>query len=129
MPRLSVRRPANGRAPRTLWWVSLAAAGLLSVPSPGRAQVTVFNSNGFESPSYNNSALAGYWSTPPGPGSQQGWLTTDLNQFFTSTNPAGAVQNGTACAASQAFEVIGSRLANDSSFAGQTFSFRNFPAP
>src|SRR6476646_10768510 len=92
MPRLSVRRPANGRAPRLLWLVSFAAAGLLGAPSPGRAQVTIFNGSGFDSPSYANGQLASFYQFGA-TGGQQSWLTTDQRQnpFLPQPPVAGVV--------------------------------------
>src|SRR5262245_15230951 len=113
MVRVGVER-TNGRN-----WLSLGfvcAAALFS-PSAGRAQMTLFNSNGFESPTFAPGILGSFYIG--GTGGQQGFLTTDFNQFLGA--PAGTIQSGTVFAGSQAFQIHGPGLFDDGTFSGQTF--------
>src|SRR5207245_1749677 len=89
------------------------------------AQTTVYNSSGFEPPTFTTGPLGSFYSG--GTGGQQGWLTTDLAQVSSPANGAGQIQTSTVFAGTQSFEVIGSRLVNDPTFSAQTFWFRNFP--
>jgi PEP-CTERM motif len=106
-------------------WLSLGlvcAAALIS-PAMSRAQVSLFNSNGFESPTFATGILGSYYIG--GTGGQQGFLTTDFNQFLGA--PAGTIQSGTVFAGSQAFQIHGPGLFDDGTFSGQSFWYRNYP--
>jgi PEP-CTERM motif len=106
--------------------LGLISAAVLLFPATGRAQVfTIFNSNGFESPTFVSGTLGSYYLG--GSGGQQSYLTTDFSQILGT--PAGNIQSGTVFAGSQAFQINGSRLFDDSNFSGQTFWYRNYPTP
>lgn len=92
--------------------------------------ILLYDSGGFEFPTFNGSGatLAGY-NAPPGTpggqgtGSQNGWSTSDLNQFI-GFPAAGLVQNTIVQSGSQAFHVIGERLFDDPSLGGGTLYWR-----
>jgi hypothetical protein len=107
-------------------WRLLSLATLLALPAISPAQVTtIFNSNGFEQPTFNPGILGSHFSG--GTGGQQGFLTTDFSQLLGT--PAGNVQSAVTQSGSQAFHIDGTRLFDDQNFAGQTFWYRNFPTP
>jgi hypothetical protein len=107
-------------------WSLLSLATLLVVPAISPAQVTpIFNSNGFEQPTFNPGILASHFSG--GTGGQQGFLTTDFNQLLGT--PAGNIQTAVTQSGAQAFHINGTRLFDDPAFFGQTFWYRNFPTP
>src|SRR4051794_4156695 len=82
--------------------LGLISAAVLLFPATGRAQVfTIFNSNGFESPTFVSGTLGSYYLG--GSGGQQSYLTTDFNQILGT--PAGNIQSGTVFAGSQAFQI------------------------
>jgi hypothetical protein len=104
--------------------------GFLAICCAGNAQsISIYNSNGFENPPFNGggSTLAGYNTTGlpggQGPGSQDSWSTTDLNQFI-GFPAAGLVQNTLAQSGSQAVRIYGERLFDDVTFGGGTFWWR-----
>jgi hypothetical protein len=103
--------------------LGLICAGVLIFPATGRAQVALFDSNGFESPTFAQGTLGSFYLG--GTGGQQGHLTTDFNQLLGT--PAGNIQSGTVLAGAQAFQITGSRLFDDTGFNGQTFWYRNYP--
>lgn len=105
--------------------LALAGAGMFGVPAVGWAQVTsVFNSNGFESPTFVPGVLG--TNTLGGPVGQQGFFTTDFNQLLGT--PAGNIQSAVMQSGAQAFHIDGPRLFNDGALGGQTFWYRNFPS-
>jgi hypothetical protein len=87
--------------------VLLAAVG--AGTQPARAQVVVFDSNGFESPTFSNGAISG----------QQGF------QFLPSS-AAGVVQNGTVFGGSQAFEIVGSQLQENDTYGQANFWYKSY---
>jgi hypothetical protein len=113
------------RAPRGARSVALAVSTVLLAVSSAPAQVVIYNSSGFESPTFTTGAQASYWIG--GSGGQQGWQTTDLNQQppLPGSNGAGQIQTSNVFAGSQSFEVIGNRLQNDVTFSANTFWFRS----
>jgi hypothetical protein len=88
-----------------LWLLAAAWA----VPQPARAQVVVFNSNGFESPTFSAGAISG----------QQGF------QFLPSS-AAGVVQGGTVFAGSQAFQINGPQLQPNASYGDANFWYKSY---
>jgi hypothetical protein len=82
-----------------------------AAPQPARAQVVIFNSNGFESPTFSAGAVSG----------QQGF------QFLPSS-AAGVVQNGTAFDGSQAFEIVGSQLQENDAYGNANFWYKSYSA-
>ena len=110
---------------------SIRARGVLSLAialfgaGMAPAQTTIYNSNGFDPPTFTTGPLASFYVG--GTGGQQGWLTTDLAQVSSPANGAGQIQNSIVFSPTQAFNIIGNRLVNDSTFSAQTFWFRNFP--
>ena len=83
----------------------LSAAALWHGTPPARAQVSIFNSNGFESPSYSAGTITGQnASTVAGP----------LTFQALPTPSAGMIQTGTTFAGSQAFQIVGSQLVSTS---------------
>ncbi len=80
--------------------------GLLLLPISAYAQVTIYNSGGFES--YNIDTLS----------PQDNWQTTDINQ---NSTPAGIVQSALTFSGNRAVQVIGPNLFNDINFSYSTF--------
>ena len=80
-----------------------------ATPQPARAQVVVFNSNGFESPTFSAGAISG----------QQGF------QFLPSS-AAGVVQSGTVFGGSQAFQINGSQLQENDAYGQANFWYKGF---
>ncbi len=107
-------RPSFLRSNNRLLFALLAGWFAL-IPLPSFAQITIFNSNGFESPSYTAGPLVG--GSP-----QQGWITTDLNNGST---PAAVIQSTNVFQGSQALQVIGPNLANDFLFSYQSFWYQD----
>jgi hypothetical protein len=103
-------------------WAFAAIALVLATPI-AQAQTVLFNSNGFESPTFATGMLGTYYGG--GSGGQQSYLTTDFNQLLGT--PAGTIQTGTVQSGAQAFQINGSRLYDDSTFGGQSFWYRNYP--
>jgi hypothetical protein len=102
------------RAHRRLTRLALALnllAIVWAAPQPARAQVVIFNSNGFESPTFSAGAVSG----------QQGF------QFLPSS-AAGVVQNGTAFDGSQAFEIVGSQLQENDAYGNANFWYKSYSA-
>lgn len=89
-----------------------ASLAFLALAVTAQAQTTLYNSNGFEAPGYSGGSLV----------PQQGWQTTDMNQFST---PAGVVQSTQVFQGNQAFQAIGPNLANDVGFSFQTFWYHD----
>jgi hypothetical protein len=113
------------RAPRGAVSLAIGLGIALFAVGPASAQVTIYNSNSFENPPFTTGAIASYWIG--GTGGQQGWQTTDLSQTppLPGSNGAGQIQTGTVFAGTQSFEVIGTRLQNDTTFSANTFWFRS----
>src|SRR5262245_1186571 len=110
-------RVSDRRAPILF---ALAAACALAGATPGRGQVTIYNSGGFESTPLG---AIGPYGTTAGPGQ---WTTTDLNQLLGGT-PAGTVQTGTVQSGARAFRINGPGMIDDTAFSDQTFWFRGNP--
>jgi hypothetical protein len=117
----------SNRAPRGAWAVAITLAVTLIVASQAPAQTVIYDSTGFEPPTFTTGALGTFY-IPPATGGQQNWMTTDLAQVSGPQNGAGQIQNAVAAAGTQSFEIIGQRLVNDSTFSAQTFWFRNAAA-
>jgi hypothetical protein len=90
---LRALRPLTRLGPALL----LAAAALWPGTQPARAQTVIFDSNGFEAPTYTAGAIAG----------QQNFQALP-------TPSAGMIQTGTVFAGSQAFQIVGSQLQSTS---------------
>jgi hypothetical protein len=88
---------------------ALLLAAALAGPQRARAQVVVFDSNGFESPTFSAVAISG----------QQGF------QFLPSL-AAGIVQSGTVFAGSQAFQINGSQLLQNDSYGQANFWYKSY---
>ena len=101
----------------------LICAVIAVSPAAAQAQISLFNSNGFEPPTFAPGVLASYYGG--GTGGQQNYLTTDFNQLLGS--PAGTIQTALVQSGTQAFRINGSQLFDDTSFGGQTFWYRNYP--
>jgi MYXO-CTERM domain-containing protein len=96
-------------SPAALW--AGAALGLvlgLAAPAAGQTSV-IYNSNGFESPTYSTGNLSG----------QQGFNALP-------TPSAGIVQGGTAFAGSQAFQFVGQNMQQNPSYTHQNFWYQQF---
>jgi PEP-CTERM motif len=117
------------RAPRGAWAVATALAVALIAATQAPAQTVIYDSTGFESPTFATGALASYWGpppNPPGPGGQNGWLTTDVTQALSGpAGGAGQIVNVNAFAGTQAFRIDGTKLFNDPQFFASTFWFRS----
>ena len=97
------------RRPIRLAFLLGLVASAWAEPQPVRGQVTVYNSNGFESPTYSAGAISG----------QQGF------QFLPSS-AAGVVQSGTVFAGSQAFQIVGSQLQPNASYGDANFWYKDY---
>jgi hypothetical protein len=83
----------------------LTAAALWTGSPPARAQVVIYNSNGFEAPGYTAGTITGQTaSTVAGP----------LTFQALPTPSAGMIQSGTTFAGGQAFQIVGSQLVSTS---------------
>jgi len=118
-----VRARYQQSAPVQWTFLGLISAAVLMFPAFGHAQVALFNANGFETPTFMTGTLGSYYLG--GSGGQQSHLTTDFSQLLGT--PAGNIQSGTVSAGSQAFQINGARLFDDTGFSGQTFWYRNYP--
>jgi hypothetical protein len=105
-------------------WPLIAISVVWSFPSATHAQVTLFNSNGFEPTTFSTGNIGAYYGGG-GPAGQQSYLTTDFSQLLGT--PAGNIQTGTVLNGTQAFQINGNNLFDDGTFAGQTFWYRNYP--
>jgi hypothetical protein len=97
------------RRPRGLAVAVVALAITLAAAAPAAAQVTVFNSNGFESPSYNVGNIF----------NQQGF------QFLPSLT-AGVIQNGTVMSGSQSFQIVGTALQANNQYGDANFFYKDY---
>jgi hypothetical protein len=105
MPRLRALRPLT----RSL----VAAFVLAAAAAPAAGQTGPFNSNGFESPTFTitpSSNIVG----------QQGFQATPANT-------AASIQTATVFAGTQALQISGPALVNDTTFAGGNFWYRSSP--
>lgn len=120
------------RAPRGALFLVIGMGMALIAAGQASAQTVIYDSGGFEPPpptGFATGSLAGYWGPPPNPpgaGSQQGWLTTDITQALNGpAGGAGQIVNVNQFAGTQAFRIDGTRLFNDSTFGGSTLWFRS----
>jgi hypothetical protein len=101
---LRAHRPLNRFAlPVGLLVIAWAA------PQPARAQVVIFNSNGFEAPTFSAGAISG----------QQGF------QFLPSS-AAGVIQSGTVFGGSQAFQLVGSQIQQNDAYGNANFWYKSY---
>ena len=105
-------------------WPLIAISVVTAFPSATHAQITLFNSNGFEPATFTTGNIGAFYGGG-GPAGQQGYLTTDISQLLGT--PAGNIQTGTVLNGTQAFQINGNNLFDDGTFAGQTFFYRNYP--
>src|SRR5262245_1565445 len=119
-----VRNSSRTERKAVAWPLIAAGVFMIVFPSLTQAQTTLFNSNGFEAPTFVTGNLAAYYMG--GSGGQQNYLTTDFIQGLGGA-AAGTIQTGTVQSGSQAFQVSGPALFDDPTFSGQTFWYRNYP--
>jgi hypothetical protein len=115
-------------APRGVWSMAVAIGMALITAGQAHCQTVIYDSTGFEPPTFTTGALGTFY-VPPASGGQNGWLTTDITQQL--NGPAGGAGQIVAVnpfAGTQSFRIDGTKLFNDTTFGGSTFWFRNAAA-
>lgn len=108
----------------------LSLTGFLAICCAANAQVIpIYNSNGFEGPTFTNGAPLGGYNPTFTPGgqitsTQDNWSNTDQLLIIPGFPPIGQIQNGLVQSGSQAVRIYGERLTENATFAGGNFWWR-----